>query len=42
MICDDMEDIEATEHEMRGVCYTAISILAFVTILIGSIIFFLA
>ena len=36
------EDIEATEDEMKGVCYTAISFLGFVTVLIGSIIFFLA
>jgi hypothetical protein len=35
------QDIEATEDELKGVAYTAASFIGVVTILIGSIIFFL-
>lgn len=38
----DIEDIEATDEEMRSVCYTAISFLGLVTAVVGSIIFVLA
>lgn len=38
---NNTEDIEATEDEVKGVCYTAISFVGLVTMLIGSIIFFL-
>lgn len=39
---DNTEDIEATDNEMKGVCYTAIFFIGVVTVLIGSVVFFLA
>ena len=37
---DNTEDIEATDDEMKAVCYTAILFIGVVTVLIGSVIFF--
>lgn len=37
---DNTEDIEATDDEMKAVCYTAIFFIGVVTVLIGSVIFF--
>jgi hypothetical protein len=35
------EDVEATEDELKSVCYTAVSFVVLVIIVIGSFIYFL-
>ena len=35
----DHKEVEATENELKGICYTGISLLAFLAIVAGSIVY---